>query len=142
MVGGSARRGRRTELAVAGITPPPELPGDWSAASGYRNGLILARVPDATAVFVASDEMAFGVIRGLVEHGRRVPENVSVTSDDIPLAAYCSPPLTTIAQPFRDIGRIAVEHLLRTISDPGAVTTDQAIEPTLVIRESTAAPGA
>ncbi|MGN6127226.1 MAG: LacI family DNA-binding transcriptional regulator [Humibacter sp.] len=135
--------GWRAELADAGVTPPPELPGDWSPESGHRNGLILARVPDATAVFVASDEMAFGVIRGLVEQGRRVPEDVSVIGvDDIPLAAYCSPPLTTIAQPFRDVGRLAVEHLLRTISDPEVVTADQAIEPVLMVRASTAPPPA
>jgi DNA-binding LacI/PurR family transcriptional regulator len=133
--------GWRAELADAGITAPPELPGDWSPESGYRNGLILARVPDATAVFVASDEMAFGVIRGLAEQGRRVPQDVSVIGvDDIPLAAYSTPPLTTIAQPFRDVGRLAVEHLLHTLTDPDATTLGQAIEPVLVVRASTAAP--
>ncbi|MHA7985618.1 LacI family DNA-binding transcriptional regulator [Rathayibacter sp. CAU 1779] len=133
--------GWRAELTDAGITSPPELIGDWSPESGYRNGLILARIPDATAVFVSSDEMAFGLIRALAEQGRRVPEDVSVIGvDDISLAAFCTPPLTTIEQPFRDVGRLAVEHLLRAIADPDAAAHGEAIVPRLVTRASTAPP--
>ena len=70
------------------------LYGDWSAESGYRNGLVLGWLPDVTAVFVGSDEMTFGVVRALADLGRRVPEDVSVVAmDDIALARYCSPPL-------------------------------------------------
>ncbi|NNC11756.1 LacI family DNA-binding transcriptional regulator [Planctomonas sp. JC2975] len=133
--------GWRSELEEAGIVPPPELPGDWSPGSGHRAGLILGRIPDATAVFVASDEMAFGLIRGLAESGRRVPDDVSVIGiDDIPLAAYCSPPLTTIAQPFADVGRLAVQHLLHSIAHPETPHLDQVVKPALVVRASTARP--
>ncbi|MEU6485653.1 LacI family DNA-binding transcriptional regulator [Streptomyces sp. NPDC046887] len=139
---GSRCDGWRATLEEAGRPVPPPLEGDWSPASGYRNGLILGRIPDATAVFVASDEMAFGVIRALAELGRRVPEDVSLVSvDDIELAAYCSPPLTTVAQPFTRTGELAVAHLLRHIAAPDAVALPETVEPQLVIRASTAPAG-
>ncbi|MFI6059732.1 LacI family DNA-binding transcriptional regulator [Streptomyces sp. NPDC051286] len=134
----SRRDGWRATLEAAGRTVPPPLEGDWSPASGYRNGLILGRIPDATAVFVASDEMAFGVVRALGELGRPVPEDISLVSmDDIDLAAYCSPPLTTVAQPFTHMGTLAVAHLLRHITDPSGATVPASVEPELVVRAST-----
>lgn len=134
----SRSEGWRSTLEAAGVTPPPELKGDWSPASGYHNGLILARIPEVTAVFVSSDEMAFGVIRAFHEQGRRVPEDISVVGvDDITLAEYCSPSLTTVAQPFGDMGRLAVEHLLRYIADPETTLAPASVEPELVVRAST-----
>lgn len=134
----SRSRGWRAVLEAAGRVVPPELEGDWSPASGYRNGLILGRIPDATAVFVASDEMAFGVIRALHELGRRVPDDISVVGvDDIALAEYCSPSLTTVAQPFAQMGALAVAHLMRYIEDPGAEPEPACVEPVLVVRSST-----
>ncbi|MBW1596163.1 LacI family DNA-binding transcriptional regulator [Streptomyces sp. JJ38] len=131
--------GWRDTLEAAGATVPPVLEGDWSPASGYRNGLILGKIPDVTAVFVASDEMAFGVIRALHELGRRVPEDISVVGvDDIALAEYCSPSLTTVAQPFAEMGTLAVSHLLRHIADPEAAPDPASVEPALIVRASTA----
>ncbi|MGW7054157.1 LacI family DNA-binding transcriptional regulator [Streptomyces sp. NPDC054887] len=138
----SAQRhhGWQTALEAAGRSVPPPLEGDWSPASGYRNGLVLARIPDVTAVFVASDEMAFGVIRALHEAGRSIPEDISVVGfDDIELAEYCSPSLTTIAQPFQQVGALAVTHLLRQIEAPGAPPKPHAVELRLIVRASTAA---
>ncbi|PZE73477.1 LacI family transcriptional regulator [Curtobacterium sp. MCBD17_013] len=132
------RQGWEDALVAVGIEPPPPLEGDWSPASGHRQGQILAMIPDVSAVFVASDEMAFGVIRALREHGRRVPDDVSIVSvDDIALAAYCSPPLTTVRQDFHRVGAAAVDLLLapgagRPLTDDGA--------PELVVRATTAAP--
>ncbi|MFJ1587973.1 LacI family DNA-binding transcriptional regulator [Streptomyces sp. NPDC088197] len=135
----SRSQGWRAVLEAEGRTVPPELTGDWSPASGYRNGLILGRIPDVTSVFVASDEMAFGVIRALHELGRRVPEDISVVGvDDIALAEYCSPSLTTVAQPFAEMGALAVSHLMRYIADPDATLEPASVEPTLVVRASTA----
>lgn len=137
----SRQDGWRTTLEAAGRAVPPPLEGDWSPASGYRGGLVLGRIPDATAVFVASDEMAFGVVRALRESGRRVPEDVSVVGvDDIELAEYCAPPLTTVAQPFAQMGELAVAHLLRYIAAPETVPEPASVEPRLVVRASTAAP--
>ncbi len=131
---------RRT-LTEAGREVPPELHGDWSPESGYRNGLILGRMPEVTAILVASDEMAFGVIRALSELGRRIPEDVSVVGiDDIDLAAYANPPLTTIRQSFEDTGRRAVLHLLAQIANPDMGDYPELVAPTLIIRGSTAPP--
>ncbi|GAB3570075.1 LacI family DNA-binding transcriptional regulator [Spelaeicoccus albus] len=133
--------GWRSTLNAAGITPPPILEGDWSPASGYRSGLILGRIDEVTAVFAASDEMAFGVIRALHELGKSVPGDVSVVGvDDIELAEYCSPSLTTVAQPFAMIGKHAVNHLLQAIESPAAEPECGDIRPSLMIRTSTSAP--
>lgn len=131
---------RRT-LQEAGCEVPPELHGDWSPESGYRNGLILGRMPDVTAILVASDEMAFGVLRALTELGRRVPDDVSVVGiDDIDLAAFSNPPLTTIRQSFEDTGRRAVQRLVARIAHPEIAGGPGLVAPTLVVRESTAPP--
>ncbi|WP_210149115.1 LacI family DNA-binding transcriptional regulator [Paeniglutamicibacter terrestris] len=135
--------GWRRALEEHQLPVPPEIYGDWSAESGYRAGLILGRMPDATAAFVASDEMAFGLIKAVKELGRCVPEDISVVSiDDIELAAYCAPPLTTVRQPLEEMGRHAVRHLDVLLGDeealePQAKTTF--IVPELIVRSSTAA---
>lgn len=120
---------------------PAVLHGDWSPESGYHHGLTLGRLPEVTAILVASDEMAFGVIRALTELGRRVPEDVSVVGiDDIELAAYSTPPLTTIRQSFEDTGRRAARRLVAQISQPNLPALSEVVAPTLVIRASTAPP--
>lgn len=130
------RQGWHECLAAAGIEPPPPLEGDWSPDSGYRLGQVIARIPDVTAVFAANDEMAFGLIRALRERDRPVPDDVSVVGvDDIDLAAYCSPPLTTVRQDFYRSGAAAVALL---VEGPGA--GDSVVAATLSIRASTAPP--
>jgi DNA-binding LacI/PurR family transcriptional regulator len=137
----SRAQGWRDALADAGREAPPEITGDWSPESGHRAGQLLARIPEVTAVFVASDEMAFGVARAFAEHGRAIPDDVSIVGvDDIPLAEFCSPALTTVAQPFGDVGRVAVEHLLHAIAHPDAVPPAESIAPRLIVRASTAPP--
>jgi DNA-binding LacI/PurR family transcriptional regulator len=133
------RQGWQQALAAAGVEAPTSLEGDWSPESGYRLGRILAMIPEVTAVFAASDEMAFGVVRALAERGRSVPGDVSIVSvDDIALAAYCTPPLTTVRQDFYQSGAAAVALLLDESS-----TADPAPLPSaLVVRASTAPPRA
>lgn len=139
----SRLRGWRETLEAEGRQVPPVLEGDWSPSSGYRNGLLLGRIPEVTAVFAASDEMAFGVIRALHELGRRVPQDISVVGvDDIALAEFCSPSLTTVAQPFAEMGALAVRHLLRHIQDPEAAAVPTTVAPRLLVRTSTAPPPA
>ncbi|MFI9837215.1 LacI family DNA-binding transcriptional regulator [Nonomuraea sp. NPDC051941] len=129
------RQGWQECLAAAGIQAPPPLEGDWSPDSGYRQGQVLAMIPDVTAVFAASDEMAFGVIRALREHGRSVPADVSIVSvDDIALAAYCHPPLTTVRQDFYRSGAAAVALLL------AGEAADALATASLSVRDSTAPP--
>lgn len=138
--------GWRHTLTEAGRPTPEPLHGDWSPESGYQAGLQLGADPDVTAVFVASDDMAFGLIRALHELSRRVPEDLSVIGvDDIDLAAYCSPALTTIAQPFTALAAAAVQRVVRLIGDddapvPAADQAGHTLQPELVIRSSTAPP--
>jgi DNA-binding LacI/PurR family transcriptional regulator len=130
------RQGWQQCLAAASIEAPPPLEGDWSPDSGYRLGQVLAMIPDVTAVFAASDEMAFGVIRAMRERGRSVPDDLSIVSvDDIALAAYCSPPLTTVRQDFYHCGATAVALLLE-----GPDVDAPFVPATLQVRASTAPP--
>jgi DNA-binding LacI/PurR family transcriptional regulator len=75
---------------------------------------LLAQNSDTTAIFAASDMMAFGVIRTLMEAGLRIPDDISVIGfDNLELAGIVHPPLTTVHQPKYEIGQAAVEILLR-----------------------------
>lgn len=132
--------GWRATLEEANREVPPVLHGDWSPESGYRSGLILAKKPEVTAVLVASDEMAFGLMRAMTELGRRVPEDVSVVGiDDIALAAYATPPLTTVSQSFEATGQRAFFHLLRQMQDPDTPQEPELVTPRLIVRGTTAA---
>ena len=130
----------RTALTDAGREVMPALTGDWSARSGYEAGQVLCRMADVTAVFVANDQMAVGVLRALQESGRRVPQDISVVGfDDIPEAAYLWPPLTTVRQDFTEVGRQALRALLPQIEWGSATAGDVVLVPELVVRGSTAA---
>ncbi|MFG2133632.1 LacI family DNA-binding transcriptional regulator [Streptomyces sp. NPDC048751] len=131
--------GWRAALVAHGRPVPPVVEGDWSAASGYAAGRELAADGDLTAVFVANDDMAIGLIRALAEAGRRVPEDVSVVGfDDVPVAAYVTPPLTTVRQPFDSVAQEGLKRLVHAIENPGAdplPTTGPPVD--LVVRAST-----
>ncbi|AKU14973.1 LacI family transcriptional regulator [Luteipulveratus mongoliensis] len=131
--------GWQRTVEAAGRTPAPLLHGDWTPQSGYEAGQLLARIPDATAVFVSSDEMAFGVMRALEDAGLRIPEDVSVVGvDDISLAPFSRPALTTVAQPLLGVGASAVRHLLAQITKEPIEETP--LVPELIVRASTAPP--
>jgi DNA-binding LacI/PurR family transcriptional regulator len=131
-------RGWRKELAAARAVAPTLLAGDWSPGSGLAAGRELASIPEATAVFVANDQMALGVVRALHEAGRRVPQDVSVVGfDDIPEAGFFLPPLTTVRQNFAELGRVCIDRLLGLIRDETPAVAE-AVDTTLVVRESTA----
>jgi DNA-binding LacI/PurR family transcriptional regulator len=98
-----------------------------------------------TAIVCASDNMAMVVVRTAAQMGIRVPEELSVTGfDDSMAAALYNPPLTTVAQPFEEMGRLAVRNLLAsTSSDQEPNRVEHSLEqlPTqLIVRQSTAAP--
>ncbi|SCF26804.1 transcriptional regulator, LacI family [Micromonospora chokoriensis] len=133
--------GWREALLAAGLVPPPLMPGDWSASSGYRCGQMLARMPEVTAVFTANDHLALGVLRALHEFGRRVPDDISVVGfDDVPEAAYFIPPLTTVRPDFDAVARASLQMLLTQIESGTGGALRQTVAPTLVARESVAPP--
>lgn len=106
-------RGWREALVHSGVDVPEVIRGDWSAASGYRS---VSELVDADAVFAANDQMALGVLRGLAEAGRRIPEDIAVIGfDDVPEAADYRPPLTTIHQDFTALAQSAVASLVADI---------------------------
>jgi len=130
----------RATLERAGVEVPPPLRGDWSARSGFETGRVLASMPDVTAVFVANDSMAVGVLRAFHEYGRSVPGDVSVVGfDDVPEAAYFSPPLTTVRQDFGEVGRRSLALLLGQIESGTRAAQRHVVETTLVVRDSTTA---
>lgn len=112
--------------------------GDFREESGYRamqELLHLAEPP--TAVFVASDLVAFGAMEAIKDYGLRIPEDMAVVGfDDVPLARYVDPPLTTIHLPARELGAKASALLIEMINgrplEQGAVL----LKTELVIRES------
>lgn len=135
-------RGWREAITRAGGTAAEPVRGDWSAASGFAAGAgIVERNP--TAVFVANDQMALGLLRDLDERGVRVPDQLSLVGfDDIEDAASFSPPLTTLRQDFASLGDRAVALLLDGPGTDDQVTSAVDIElvpATLVVRDSSAA---
>src|SRR3979411_484903 len=109
-VAGSGARldGYRAGLEAAGIVPAPALirQGDFYHESGFDEGNALLGLGERpTAIFAASDQMAFGVYEAARQLGLRVPDDVSVVGfDDLPQARWSSPPLTTGRQPLSQMG--------------------------------------
>lgn len=133
--------GYLSALSEAGIVFDPALviEGDWSATSGdqavarWREQNI-----DFTALFAQNDRMAIGAMRSLRQAGQRIPEDVSVIGfDDIPLASYFDPPLTTMRQDLEYIGGEAAQLLLDVIIEKDPARQSCQIPAELVVREST-----
>jgi len=130
--------GWHAALAEAGVTPRPDLAGDWSSERGYELGRsLLEDLP--TAVFAGNDLAALGVLRAFAEAGVRVPQDVSVIGfDDLEGAANFYPPLTTVRQDLRALGAAALGALVEVIA--GGAALPRRLPPQIVERASTAAP--
>jgi len=112
--------------------------GDWTAVSGYEAMMrLFGRGTLPTAVFAQNDQMAVGVLKAAAELGLEVPSDLSVISvDDIPLASYLSPALTTFRQEFSEIGKTAVSLLVQAIEAPLADGRHLLLSAQLVERSS------
>ncbi|MCZ2403118.1 LacI family DNA-binding transcriptional regulator [Paenarthrobacter sp. Z7-10] len=141
-IDGAARaEGWSSALLSAGLEDDLLIKGDWSANSGYEIGRRLVVERSATAIFVGNDQMALGLLCALNEFGVRVPQDISVVGfDDQPESGFFTPPLTTVCQDFEELGQRCMDLVLTAIEDPGA-TGSVIVEPRLVIRRSTSAPG-
>lgn len=106
---------------------------------GYPYGKqLLSKQRPFTALFAYNDISAIGAIRAFQEAGLRVPEDISVVGfDDIPAAEFNSPSLTTVRQPLRRMGEIAVEALIERIESDSDGQSEIAVQPEIIIREST-----
>ena len=129
-------RGWRRELADAGLRPGPLMSGDWTAASGHRIGVqLLRRKRLPSAVFVANDLMALGLIRALHDARIGIPQQVSVVGfDDMPGADHFLPGLTTVRQDFDTLGDQCIQMLLAVLHE--SASEFSLVQPTLVVRES------
>ncbi|MFP1759975.1 ribose operon transcriptional repressor RbsR [Lonsdalea quercina] len=132
--------GYRKAMDDAGLPRFPfyEVSGDFEFDSGYRamqQLLTLDQPPEA--VFACNDAMAVGVYRALHQAGLSIPQDMAVMGyDDIELARYLSPPLTTIHQPKDELGELAIDTLLYRMTDPDSPPNVLTLTPELAVRES------
>ncbi|MFQ5352683.1 MAG: LacI family DNA-binding transcriptional regulator [Candidatus Binatia bacterium] len=132
--------GYRAALLEAGLSYDESLVrfGEFSRASGHAAMQSLLTLPDRpTAVFVASDLVAFGVLTALREAGLQVPNDMAVVGfDDVRMAAYVTPPLTSVHLPARKLGQTAAETLLRLLAGEEVEKQPVLLDSELIIRES------
>jgi LacI family transcriptional regulator len=112
--------GYRNALTAAGLPVDPELirVGDFHQPLGFQRTTELLALPDPpTAIFASNDLTAFGVMDAARDAGLRIPDDLSVVGfDDIPSATHSAPPLTTVCQPLKEMGRRATQILLSQIN--------------------------
>jgi LacI family transcriptional regulator len=134
--------GYRAALERAGIAMDPDLvkTGDFHYESALAAASALLRLPDRpTAIFAASDVQAMGVYEAARQHGLRLPDDLSVVGfDDVPMAKWVSPPLTTLRQPLADMATLATRTLLA--GDTMGLQNRVELATTLIVRSSTQPP--
>lgn len=113
--------------------------GNYTPASGYQAMIeLLKESPRPTAVFIASDVVAMGAILAIRRAGLQIPEDMAIVGfDDIPLAEYFDPPLTTIRLPAFGLGLAAAERVIQLIQGKRLDQNEVFMETELIIREST-----
>jgi LacI family transcriptional regulator len=113
------------------VTDPIEFAGDFSEEAGYAAVSQLMKKRRVTAVFAANDAMAVGALSALRDRGVRVPDDIALAGfDDIPIARFVTPPLTTVSVDIAQLGRRAFELLISENEQ------HEILPATLVIRES------
>jgi LacI family transcriptional regulator, galactose operon repressor len=134
-------------MGSAGLEVPPELVSFgafFTEAEGARAfGELLDAAPDVTAIVAGNDLMAIGCYDVIEERGLRCPEDVSIVGfNDMPFVDKLRPPLTSVRIPQREIGKVAADLLLEQLGEGSPPASEILLEPTLVLRGSTGAPGA
>ena len=121
-------------LQLEGVESTPEI--------GYPYGkALLTRGISFTALFAYNDISAVGAMRAFQEAGRTIPGDISVVGfDDVSLASFSIPTLTTVRQPLLKMGRIAAQTVIDRIEERSTFCPEIAVEPELVVRNSTAPP--
>ncbi|WP_432072594.1 LacI family DNA-binding transcriptional regulator [Streptomyces wuyuanensis] len=135
--------GYRSAMSMAGLETGPGLVryGDFHVEGGFDRAVEMLRLPEPpTAIFAGSDLQALGVLEAARVHGLRVPHDLSVVGyDDVPVARWSSPALTTVHQPLRQMAEEAAQMLLRLRTEEASATRLE-LATSLVVRNSTAAP--
>ena len=139
-------RGFRETIACQGLDPDmyPPGQGDWECMAGFlAMQQLLAQTPPPTALFAANDRMAIGAMQAAYQAGLRVPQDLSIVGlDDIEVAAFQIPPLTTVRQSFAELATRGVQLLLDLLAGKEVSDSEKhvVIEPTLIERQSTTSP--
>jgi len=132
--------GYQRALNEAGIGVDNRLlrTGDFTSEGGHRAMHALLALPERpSAVFASNDLMAIGAICAAAQGGLVIPRDLSVVGfDDIALAAYSNPPLTTVVQPKHQTGELAARLLLERIAEPGRALQREILQPKLCVRQS------
>ena len=120
---------------------PQVIDGDWQLKTGYRIGKELdIDSKDITALFITNDRMSIGFLHAMRERGIDVPKRLSVIGfDDLEETGYTSPPLTTLRQDFKELGKRAMNLLLSEIAGTSTKKLERLV-PELILRSSTGAP--
>ena len=132
------RRGFRSGARALGLECV-EVAGDFTEDSGYEAAKqVLAMKPRPTAVFAANDSMAIGALSGFRDAGVRVPDGIALVGfDDIPIARFLDPPLTTVKVPIAELGRRGLQLLIADLDDSnGRPQSPSRLETSLVVRRS------
>ena len=137
--------GYRSALERAGVRFDPALVrhGDFQHEGGFlRGGELLSLRERPTAIFAGSDQQAFGLYEAARQRGLRIPQDLSVVGfDDLPVAGWVSPPLTTVRQPLAEMGGVAAQMLGELIEGLPLRSSRVELSTELIVRESTAGPG-
>jgi len=125
--------------AGASVDPALQVPGHFSEAGGYDAARrLLSRSPRPTAIFASNDSMAIGALSALRDQGVQIPEEMALAGfDDVPIATYLTPTLTSVQVGIHHLGVRAVETLLHAVGNRNAHCKQQILLPTkLSLRES------
>jgi DNA-binding LacI/PurR family transcriptional regulator len=132
------------KMAEARLRVPAgyDLDGTYSVEAGLRQGLQLLRLPKPpTAVFAANDEIALGLVEAAKQLGVEIPRQLSIIGiDDRPFTTVVTPSITTLHQPFDEVGREATRLLIRLMRGEHVPLGTHLFSPRLIIRDSTAPP--
>jgi len=132
--------GWRATLDEAGIDPGPIVQGNWSSASGASAfDRLLELEPQLDGLFVANDQMALGFLHAAHQRGIGVPSDIAVVGfDGLDEGAHFTPSLTTVVQPLRELGELAVREVIATAREEQgtAIVRNQTLATQLVVRES------
>ena len=124
----------------AGLPVPEgyEITGDFEFGGGFEAmQTLLSHKQRPQAVFTGNDAMAVGAYQALYQSGLRIPQDMAVVGyDDIELARYMTPPLTTIHQPKDELGELAIDVLIHRMADPQQKQQRVQLTPELVVRGS------
>ena len=136
--------GYRSALDRAGVPFRPDYVrhGDFQHEGGFLRGRELLGLPEPpTAIFAGNDQQALGLYEAARQHGLRVPQDLSIVGfDDLPVARWVSPPLTTVRQPLAEMGRTAAAMLGDLIDGKPLRSRRVELSTELILRESTASP--